>query len=406
MSLIEIGKPLLRLTREDGGTGPCRDTNLRFIAEPPSPVYSLSAGSFITVNLLDEDGNFLQIVSYTQTGSTFDVVVDSDTPIALNGTPVGDVKNWNPIGVNLEDPDGNPFTPVSASLTGNILTVVIEDETAIEVNNAPQGDIQNGTTIEVNLEDSVGSPVAPLSVVKVGNTLTIEVPTAPAPSGVLLQWPNPDQITSYRTGDVGWRAQNGWYNYTPPTNPAKIAQLDLTAGANTWWILKNPLTVNGVSSTVRFVDVDGTQVFDVTNNKNAVVIDKLTGLMWSRIPRTAGGANKLWNSAVDACLAYSITVNGILYDDWFLPSLAEHTLSPIQLNIPMITVTDPATSAIIIQGGSPTLEFIWTSTTRCGDGTRAYSISRNATNTDLRVDTKAGDLLGHFFVRDARNLIS
>lgn len=273
-------------------------------------------------------------------------------------------------------------------------------------NAALEGAITCGTDINVVLEDSGGNFITPDSVVLVGNDLTIVYDAPPAPAGVLLQWPNPDQITSYRIGDVGWRSQNGWFNYSPPSNPAKIAQLDISAGLNTWWILKNPLTVNGVSNTLRFVDVEGGQLFSSTLNKDAVVIDKLTGLMWSRRPRIAGGSNKLWATAVDACLSYSINVNGIIYDDWYLPSLSEHLLSPVQLNIPMITITDQATGAIIIEGGAPTLEFIWTSTTRCGDSTRAISISRNSTNTDLRFDTKSGDLLGHFLVRDARNLIS
>jgi hypothetical protein len=32
--------------------------------------------------------------------------------------------------------------------------------------------------------------------------------------------------TSFRTGDEGWRWQNGWFDYTPPTNPLKVAALD------------------------------------------------------------------------------------------------------------------------------------------------------------------------------------
>lgn len=397
MSLIEINKPLLRLTREGGGSGPCRDTTIRFFGEPPSATYTYPAGTFITVDLLDESGNYLQIVSYTQVGSNIDIVVDSDTPIAVNGTPQGDITNWTPIGVNLEDSVGNPIAPVSTALVGNILTIEIDNDTPIEVNNVAQGDITNGTTIEVNLEDSVGNPVAPVSTALVGNILTIEVSTGVTPSGVYLQFPKGENWTSWRTGDPGWRAQNGWYDITQPANPAKFAKLDYGT-ANFWYRLRNPLIVNGVSSTTRFVDVDGGQTFSAVGNKDDVVIDKLTGLMFLR--STVLAAN--WNAAVDDALAYSITVGANTYNDWYLISVEENVA---------------LTGFNFVLGSSGTFDWIDALTgvrIASFNGNMVTGTSYNATNAmRYRVNPYYYDTVAKttaspyaWFIRDARNLIS
>ena len=139
-----------------------------------------------------------------------------------------------------------------------------------------------------------------------------------APSGVAFQQITPSQHTSYLSGDEGWRVQNGIFAYTPPTNPKVYAELDYSS-ANFWYVLKNPLIVNGVSSTTRFVDINGVQVFSATGNADKVVIDKLTGRMWLR--------NRIGNNQfatfISNALTYSIVVNGITYSDWYLPSQNE-----------------------------------------------------------------------------------
>jgi hypothetical protein len=143
----------------------------------------------------------------------------------------------------------------------------------------------------------------------------------PAPSGVLLQFPTPSQYTSYRTGDEGWRVQNNWYDYTRPTNPKTIAELDFTS-ANFWYLLKNNLIVGGVSNKTRFVDVDGGQTWSATGNKNLLIIDKLTGVGIYRNAQPSGDL-KTWNNAIDDGLSLSITVNSIVYDDWYLITVQE-----------------------------------------------------------------------------------
>jgi hypothetical protein len=174
--------------------------------------------------------------------------------------------------------------------------------------------------LNVNLTDGAGD-VVPTSVSLTGNDLDIVIPPVVIPSGVLFDFPFLTQYTSYRTGDSGWRVQNGWNAITRPTNPKAIAELDTTLGANMYFRLKNNLVVNGVSSKIRYVDVLGGQTWSATNNVDAVILDKLTGLMTTRVDLGGGSVN--WNTCIDDALTYSITVNGVTYDDWYLFSLEE-----------------------------------------------------------------------------------
>lgn len=192
----------------------------------------------------------------------------------------------------------------------------------IYLEGALQGQVSYQSPIYVELEDGIGTPITPTSSTLVGNTLTAVLPT-PAPSGVALQFPNPSQGTTYRNFDTGWRAQNGWYDYTPPVYPAKYAQLDTTLGANQWYRLKTALSVNGVSSTNRFVDLSGVQGWAALNNLNLAVLDKLTGLMIIRTPAGSGGGGANWIAQFNTAASYSVTINGNVYSDWYLAGLAE-----------------------------------------------------------------------------------
>jgi hypothetical protein len=217
----------------------------------------------------------------------------------------------------------------------------------------------------------------------------------PAPSGVLFKTIEPSQYTSYRTGDECWRVQNGLFDYTPPTNPAAVAELDMTS-ASFFNVLKSPLIVNGVSSTTRFVDVDGVQTFSATGNKNLVVIDKLTGLMYTRTIISGG----TWNSSIDNALAHSIIVNSITYDDWFLPTIKELS-NFIHHYASVGSLVDTLTSVQVI--GSPFNGAFFSSTTYTVSTTFAlimyqnerYSFPFSKTNNQ-----------GVTYVRNARNLIT
>jgi hypothetical protein len=282
-----------------------------------------------------------------------------------------------------------------ASYSVNVLAEgshVIPDS-QINVNGVDEGDVVSVKTIDVNLEDSVGDPVTPTSVGLVGNTLTIEVPSGSSPSGVLFKTIQASQHTSYRTGDEGWRVQNGWFDYTPPTTPKSVAELDYSI-ADFFSVLASPLVVNGVSSTTRFVDVNGVQVFTTTGNANLVVIDKLTGLMYSRVADTSNS----WINAIDDALAYSIVVNSITYDDWFLPTHFE-LLSTINYKIGVNGYTDGLTGINFFT----TTALLYSSTTNVNSTNQAL-YSDNSLKFTAGVNKLT--LYNSIYVRDARNLIT
>jgi hypothetical protein len=223
----------------------------------------------------------------------------------------------------------------------------------------------------------------------------------------VLRFPVADAHTSYRNGDVGWRLQNGWFDYVPPANPAKYANLDAAFGINYWYVLQTALTVDGVTNTQRFVDVDGGQTFSATGNKDKVVIDKLTGLMWVRNPRVAGGANRLWDSAIDTALAHSVVVDGVTYDDWFLPSMTE-LISLFPTDIARSGINDGISPLIaLVQSGVPDTQLLWTATTTSQSNTsRAMRMETNTSRIAMGFGTKTTDLFATYMCRKCYNLIS
>jgi hypothetical protein len=271
---------------------------------------------------------------------------------------------------------------------------LILPDSQINVNSVDSGDVVSVKTIDVNLEDSLGDPVTPTSVGLVGNTLTIEVPSGASPSGVLFKTIEPSQYTSYRTGDEGWRVQNGWFDYTPPTTPKTIAELDFTS-ANFFSVLKNPLVVNGVSSTTRFVDINGVQVFSATGNANTAVIDKLTGLMYNK----ANTSNTEWASAIDAALAYSIVINGVTYNDWYLATSLE-ILNTVHNYAGISVYNDPLTGVSLWS----TQPRFWSSTTYADATTSAWAYE--VSTRGLGSLGKVNNFRNSYFITNVRNLIT
>ena len=269
-------------------------------------------------------------------------------------------------------------------------------EIDVNFNGTLEGQADTTIPIEVNLTDGV-NPVTPTSVALTGNDLDIVIPAPVVASGILFKTIIPTQYTSYRTGDEGWRVQNNWYDYTPPTAPKVISELDYTS-SSFFNVLKSPLTVGSVTNTTRFVDINGVQVFSAVNNANLVVIDKLTGLMYVRNIDTL----RNWNVTIDDALAYSITVNSILYDDWFLTSKQEvlsifHDYAGISPQIDTLTSVDlfPILSAI---------DTVWCATTYANLTTAAHRYQRNVRG--ISAIGKTADVNGRIYVRNARNLIT
>jgi len=262
---------------------------------------------------------------------------------------------------------------------------------AILVNGILKGTILDDT-IEIVLTDGV-DPVTPTSVGLVGNTLTIEVPSGGgSPSGVLFKTIEPSQYTSYRTGDEGWRVQNGWYDYTPPATPKSIAELDHTS-SNFNFVLSSPLVVNGVSSTVRFVDILGGQTWTGVGNSNNITIDKLTGLMYTRLQ----SAQNTWNLHIDNALSFSITFGGNTYSDWYLMSMNEMQVIFARQNA-ISPFTDPlSASQPIIVGGflftSTTIRTLTTSAWELATLGETYSARDKGTNSRFAIYVHKADSL-------------
>lgn len=225
--------------------------------------------------------------------------------------------------------------------------------------------------------------------------LNINVEVA-AQSGVLFDFPVGCQYTSYRTGDEGWRVQNGYFDYTPPPYPEVIAELDRSLGANAWWQLKNPLRVGGVSNTLRFVDVNGVQGFGAANNVDEILIDKLTATGYYRTGPTTGN----WNDMIDAALALSIVVNGVTFDSFFLQSSEEYLKSFGIKATAGSDIKDNITNVVIMLGS--TGELFFTSTTYENPTTLAVTHSYD----QLTTESKSSAVRRGCFVFDARSLIT
>jgi hypothetical protein len=273
-------------------------------------------------------------------------------------------------------------------------TLILPNQT-ININSTSSGLIPSVGTIGINLTYSgSGAVVVPTSASITGRNVNIVAPVPTSVlSGVLFQNIKPSQYTSYRTGDTGWRFQNGLFDYIPPTNPKVIAELDSTQN-NGLYLMKNNLIVGGTSSKTRFVDVDGVQTFSATDNKNAVVVDKLSGRMYTRNNQV--GAGGTWNDMIDQALTFSITVNGILYDDWYMVdrSEVEHAIGGGYLS-------DPNTNAVLFNQSNATQ---WTAATRISSTTNAYYFDIISFTIATLAKTTGGQRT--ILVRDARNLIT
>ena len=274
-------------------------------------------------------------------------------------------------------------------VSGDTSDITAPDST-ITINSASFSTYVSGATSNILVKDGTGTQVGS----KVGSEWI--VPSGSSPSGVSFQKIIPRQRISYRTGDEGWRVQNGFYDYTQPATPKVYAELDNTIGGF-FSVLKSPLVVNGVSNTLRFVDVDGSQTFSATNNKSFVVIDKLTGLMYTR--RVATGLPAVvWNTAIDGALTYSIVVNSITYDDWYLASFSEF-VNVYHLDTTVLACNDIVTNIELV----PASGNIWTSTTHTAATTSGYYFELSP-RTIAPISKSVA--LNVMLVRDARSLIT
>ena len=273
----------------------------------------------------------------------------------------------------------------------------------IYVNTSLIGAFDATEDVDVFLKDPLGATITPVSSVLVGNDLTITA-NIPNPSGVALQWPNPPQAISNNTYDTGWRLQNtNFFDYTPPAYPAKYAQLDTSLGINQWYKLKTALTVGGVTSTERFVDVNGVQSWGSLNNANIAVIDKLTGLMFTRTPVFISAAVANYVANLTNAFNYSVTINSIVYSNWYMISVYEMMVLFGRYLPASPNWTDPTTSQNIVTNILNT--YIFLTGEFVPNFCQGYQ-GQTATNGYYQSFNPNLSNQQTFWVHDARNLIS
>jgi hypothetical protein len=325
-----IGNSTLNVNKSDGTL-----ISSRSILAEGTDSYNVGDSSAV---LKDEDGNVLSTTPIKAT-ETEDIVAPNGD-VSVNSVAFDDVLSGGTLDIEVLKSTGNyqigskqgqywrigDSTITNSDSTYDVDVKATESlnlpDSQINVNGVDSGDVVSVKTIDVNLEDSLGAPVVPTSVGLVGNTLTIEVPSGGgSPSGVMLHIIQPEQGTSYGNYDIGWRRNNGWFDYIPPTYPEVYSELDYTS-TNYHFTLKNSLRVRTNASVRRFVDADGLQDFPSTNNKNLVLFDKLTGLAIHRNPYSLGAfANR--QAALDFAQTINIDVDGIVLDDWYLAGYNE-----------------------------------------------------------------------------------
>jgi hypothetical protein len=305
----------------------------------------------------------------------FDVVIDTDVIPSVKDHLV-DVFQYCPV-ADVENSDASYATTV---VSGG--TLILPDQ-SIQNNGVASGFIPSVGTINVTTN------VAPTSFSVSGRTIDIVVPAGSSPSGVQFQFPIPIQRTSYRTGDEGWRVQNGWYDYTPPAMPKVVAELDYTI---TNWAdtLSSALIVNGVSSTNRFVDAFGAKIAGGAS----VVIDKLQGVAFTR--STINKAN--WNAAIDDALTFSVTVNSITFADWYCVGLNDILpTTRMEASVGFAQLIDLSAQLFIFSNN------VYTATTNPANTAQMWHVvfsSRNYTAIDKTFGISA------IYVHDAKNLIT
>lgn len=366
---------------------------------------SASSGGTEDISVVDGNGTPVgSLVSgnwvVTSTCSDATAVLKNSLGTTLSTTPIASGAS-----ANITAPDGSAVlkntlntTLSTTAIVSNVSSDITAPDSTITINSASFFPYPSGATSNIIVKDTLGSAVGS----KVGTEWI--VPSGSTPSGVLLQFPVGEQYTTYRTGDEGWRLQNGWYNYIAPTSPAVIAQLDRTAGANYWFKLKSAIKVGGNSNTIRFVDVDGLQAWGTTNNKDKITIDKLTGLGFYRKTADLGGTAN-WNNSIDGALSFSVVVNSITYSDFYLIS-REEILATLgeQPEAGSGWISDAITGQQIYVGASTSVS-LWTGTTQSNSGGASAYIRGMNPSVYVTGSGKTGSTY-KFYVFDATSLIS
>ena len=108
------------------------------------------------------------------------------------------------------------------------------------------------------------------------------------------------------------------------------------------------------------------------------------------------GAGGTWNDMIDQALTYSIVVNGVTYDDWYMADRSE-----LEQAIGAGYLSDPNTSVALFNQSNATQ---WTSATRISSSTNAYYF--DIVSFGIATLSKATGGQRTILVRKAHNLIT
>lgn len=259
-----------------------------------------------------------------------DVVTYEDTGLTTNTIYHYRVRAFDASG-------GSAWSNTASVTTGQTATVENSNESYSET-------VVEGSTLvlpDIDHVDTDGSTVS---------TPAQEVFVAIQQSGIAYQRPPVSGLTtSYRTGDDAWHLVNGSYDYTPPTNPTHIAQLD-TTHANPHFNLVNN---NAFGNKNRFTDINGLQVYG-----DSYIIDHLTGLgIYNAL--TSG----TWNTNIDNI----VSDTSLGYTDWRMINVKE-----------VMSIYNSAFSSVLNYAPFSFGTTIETSSTRIGNTAQIHMLSQNA----------------------------
>jgi hypothetical protein len=181
------------------------------------------------------------------------------------------------------------------------------------------------------------------------NIVSVATDGSTTASGIAYMLPiSTGQYTSYVTNDDGWNYANNVYDYTMPTNPVSVAQLDTTHATPFLKLVAN----NSFGNKDRFTDDAGGQTY-----ANDYVIDHLTRLGWYRVLNSFTRAD--WSTSIISATAST----AVSFSDWRIPNLEElSTISQKFVNVSFNYAPFNLTMNA------------WASTTRIASTTQAYYI--------------------------------
>jgi hypothetical protein len=216
-------------------------------------------------------------------------------------------KNAGKLNLDWASIIGNPEdNPALIQYIDNKIVEVLAEPQEVKVNEFTEGIINNQFPANIEITDGVGL-VTPTSTVVSGNNIIITVPKS---SGISFQIPLPQTTLVSVTGDVGWRAVNGFFDYNKNFDVKQAVQLDF-ASAYPFFRLKENVSFNGESNKLRYVSVRGNQDFSEGGiNGDKYFIDKLTGLGYLR-GQSVTGTSSAYATMVNAALGTSFVVDGI-----------------------------------------------------------------------------------------------